>query len=47
MKFNNYPLGDIITRINGKKFTNYNEFLNIIKNDIKYIKTINNNIYYL
>ena len=40
-----YPIGEIITKINNKKFTSYDEFIDIIKNPIKSIKTIDNDIF--
>jgi len=46
-KFNEYPIGDIIIEINDYKFNNYAEYMNIMKNDIYKIKTINNHIFYL
>uniref|UniRef100_A0A6C0H8L5 Protease Do-like PDZ domain-containing protein n=1 Tax=viral metagenome TaxID=1070528 RepID=A0A6C0H8L5_9ZZZZ len=45
--FNEYPIGDIIVEINDQKFNNYTEYINIMKNDIYKIKTINNQIFYL
>jgi S1-C subfamily serine protease len=46
-EFNDYPIGDIIIEIDDKIFNNYDEFINIIKNNITKIKTINNEIYFL
>ena len=46
-KYNKYPIGDIIIELNDKTFNNYNEFMNIIKQKINKIKTIDNNIYYV
>ena len=46
-EFNEYPLGDIIIEINDKTFNNYNEFINILNNDIYKIKTINNDVFFI
>jgi S1-C subfamily serine protease len=46
-KFVDFPIGKIITEINGKTFNNYDEFIKIIKDDIKYFTTIDNNIYFI
>jgi PDZ domain-containing secreted protein len=46
-KYNKYPVGDIIIEINDKTFNNYNEFMNIMKEKINKIKTIDNKIYYV
>jgi len=46
-KFIKYPIGEIIIEINGQTFNNYEEFITIIQNPIKIIKTIENDIYYL
>jgi S1-C subfamily serine protease len=40
-----YPIGDIIIEINNKTFTSFEEFKNIIKDNIISFKTIDNNIY--
>jgi hypothetical protein len=45
--FNKFPIGVIIIEINGKTFNNYEEFSKIIMDDIKMIKTIDNEIYYV
>jgi len=45
--FNEFPIGDIIIEINDNTFNNYEEFINIMKNDIFKIKTINNEIYFI
>ena len=48
-KINNavkYPIGEIIIEINDKTFNNYNEFIQVTKEPIKKIKTIQNDIYY-
>lgn len=46
-EFNEYPVGDIIIEINDKVFNNYEEFIDIMKNSIYKIKTINNEIYFV
>ncbi len=49
-KINNsvqYPLGEIITEINDKKFNTYDEFIQVTKNTIKKIKTNENEIYFV
>ncbi len=46
-QFNKYPIGEIIVEINDNKFYNYNEFSNIMKEPVKKIKTIDNEIYFL
>ena len=49
LKINNavkYPIGEIIIEINDKTFNNYNEFIQVTKEPIKKIKTIQNDIYY-
>ena len=45
--FNEFPVGDIIIEINDKTFNNYEQFMNIMKNNIFKIKTINNEIYFI
>lgn len=42
-----YPIGNIITEINDKTFTNLQEFNDIIKNNITKIKTFENHIFYV
>jgi S1-C subfamily serine protease len=42
-----YPIGEIIIEINNTRFTSYNELINITKNPINSIKTIDNNIYFI
>jgi hypothetical protein len=44
-KFNKFPIGNIIIEINGIPFNDYNKFIEITKNDIKMIKTIDNEIF--
>lgn len=45
---NEYPVGDIIIEINDKTFNNYEEYIQIINSDdIKKIKTINNEIFFI
>jgi S1-C subfamily serine protease len=46
-KYNKYPIGDIIIEINDKSFNNYDEFINITKEKINKIKTINNQVFYV
>jgi hypothetical protein len=46
-KFNKYPLGEIISEINGKRFTNYDEFIELMKEPVKHFKTSDNYVYYL
>jgi len=46
-EFNEYPVGDVIIEINDEIFNNYEEFINIMKNNIYKIKTINNEIYFV
>jgi S1-C subfamily serine protease len=49
-QFIDYPTGEIITEINGKTFTNYNEFINIFSNKdfkINTIKTIDNKLFFI
>lgn len=46
-KFIKYPIGEVIIEINDKTFNNYDEFINIIKEPITKIKTINNEIYFI
>jgi S1-C subfamily serine protease len=46
-KFNKYPIGEIITEINDKKFNNLGEFIALTKDPIKKIKTIDNEIYFI
>lgn len=49
-KINNYvsyPIGEIITEINDKKFDSYDEFINIVKEPITKIKTNENDIFFL
>ena len=49
-KINNavkYPIGEIIIEINDKIFNNYNEFIQVTKEPIKKIRTIQNDIYYV
>lgn len=46
-KFNKYPIGEIITEMNDKQFNNKEEFLEITKDIIKKIKTIENEIYFV
>ena len=42
-----YPIGEIITEINGATFTNYEEFICVTKERIEKIKTQENRIYLL
>lgn len=46
-KFNKYPIGEIITEINGKTFSNYDEFMTLMKEPIKEFKTGENYIFYV
>lgn len=46
-KFNKYPLGEIICEINGVTFSNYNEFINLMKEPVKQFKTCDNYIFYV
>ena len=41
------PIGDIIIEINGKSFNDYFSFIECIKEPIKMIKTIDNNIFFV
>ena len=43
--FSKYPIGQIIVELNDKSFINYDEFINICKEKIVKIKTIDNDIY--
>ena len=43
--FTKFPIGQIIIELNDKTFVNYNEFIDICKEPITKIKTINNEIY--
>jgi S1-C subfamily serine protease len=45
--FNKYPVGDIIIKINDIEFNNYDKFIDICKNKIIKITTIDNQDYYL
>lgn len=44
-KFTKYPIGEIIVELNDKTFNNYDEFINICKEKITKIKTIDNDIF--
>lgn len=46
-KFSKYPVGEIILEINDKKFNNLEDFMEIIKEPITKIKTIDNEIYFI
>jgi hypothetical protein len=43
--FSKYPIGQIIIELNDKTFSSYDEFINICKEKIIKIKTIDNDIY--
>ena len=45
--FFKYPIGEIIVEINGNQFNNYREFSNVVKEPIIYIKTFDNDIFYV
>ena len=45
--FIKYPVGQIIVEINDKKFSNYGEYMEIMKEKVFKIKTMNNKEYYL
>lgn len=45
--FTKYPIGDIIIEINDTSFNNYEEYMEIMKNDIYKIKTIQNRTFYI
>lgn len=47
VKYNKYPIGDIIIEINDIPFNNYNDFISITQNKIFKIKTIDNKIFYV
>lgn len=46
-KFIKYPIGEIIIEINGEQFNNYEEFIKITETPITYIKTIDNEIFFV
>lgn len=46
-QFVKYPIGEIIIEINDSKFNNYNEFINLTKQPITKIKTIDNEIFFI
>jgi len=46
-KFSKYPIGEIILEINDNKFDNFNDFMEITKEPITKIKTIDNEIYFI
>jgi S1-C subfamily serine protease len=45
-KFIKYPVGAIIVKINDKMFSSYNEFMELIKEDVISFTTLNGDIYY-
>jgi S1-C subfamily serine protease len=47
MKQNDYPIGEIISEINDRPFNSFDEFMEIVKNKIVKIKTIENEIYFI
>ncbi len=46
-KFSKYPIGEIILEINDNKFDNLEDFIEITKEPITKIKTIDNEIYFI
>jgi hypothetical protein len=46
-KFIKYPIGEIIVEINSKQINNYEEFIEITKEQITCIKTIDNDIFFV
>lgn len=46
-KFHKFPIGEVIIKINDKRFNNYNEFIELTSNDIVSITTIDNEIFYV
>jgi hypothetical protein len=46
-KFIKYPIGEIILEINGKQFNNLEEFTEVIKEQIIYFKTLDNEIFFV
>jgi len=45
--FIKYPIGEIIVEINGTKFNNWEEFMEITKTSITHIKTFDNDIFFI
>jgi len=47
LKFTEYPLREIITHINDIEIVDYESLLNIMKNPVNKIKTIDNDVYFI
>jgi len=45
LKFTNYPINEIITHINEIEITSYDKLVNVMKDEIKNFRTIDNDFY--